>query len=680
MFSDTNAEVLARRAQAAKVLDSLTDALPALVAYLDRDFIYRSVNQRYVEWFDRPVSEIVGRSILDLIGPDAFAHIRPYMQRALAGEQVNYELWVPLPGGAKFIQATYVPDRDESGQVHGLFALVLDMTQRQMVDESLRKQNERLRWLWEAAAVLLSTAEPDAMIRHLFMKLAPHFQLDVYLNYMLSPSGDGLVLHSSLGLAPAEEAAIARLQLGQALCGTSALLGRPIVATYIQDSDDPKAAFAKQLGLRSFLCNPLIADGRVIGTLSFASRRRNAFEPTEVEFFETLSRYVAVAYERNARIAEMREADRRKDDFLATLAHELRSPLAPICNAIELLQMGSGDPEIDKQCRDTIQRQAWQLVRLVDDLLDVSRITRDKLELRAEPVDLADALKNAVEASRPLIEARQHVLHITQPTEAVPVLADKARLAQVFLNLLNNAAKYCEPGGQIRLAVERDGQDVLIRISDSGVGIDPHKLAQIFELFTQVDQSLTRAQGGLGIGLTLSKRLVEMHGGLIRATSEGLGKGSEFTVRLPTIKADSLSRPKMVDHAQTTLQSWRVLVVDDTRAALHMMSALLRKLGQQVETAPDGKQALLLATAGRHDIVFSDIGMPGMDGYALARTLRQELPPPHPVLVALTGYGQESDRNLAIEAGFDVHLVKPVSMERLSALLAEMQQAAASAK
>ncbi len=372
-------------------------------------------------------------------------------------------------------------------------------------------------------------------------------------------------------------------------------------------------------------------------------------------------------------LIELKEGDHRKDEFLATLAHELRGPLAPLRNMLEIMKRADGDSELRQQARDTIERQFGQMVRLVDDLLDVSRITRNKLELRKERVELASVIHQSVEACRPMAESANHQLNVTLPQQPIYLHADPVRLAQVFSNLLNNACKYTEPGGRIWLTAERQGSDVAVQVRDTGTGIPPDKLGCIFEMFAQVDRSLERSQGGLGIGLTLVKRLVEMHDGSVEATSEGQGRGSEFVVRLPVL----IERPTVktteptADRLTTTAR--RILVVDDNTDSAASLAMLLKMTGNETVTAHDGLEAVAAAEKFRPDVVLLDIGLPKLNGYAAAVRIREQPWGKDIVLVALTGWGQDEDRRKSKEAGLDHHMVKPVDYAALMRLLAKTQ-------
>jgi PAS domain S-box-containing protein len=372
---------------------------------------------------------------------------------------------------------------------------------------------------------------------------------------------------------------------------------------------------------------------------------------------------------------DLQEADRRKDEFLAMLAHELRNPLAPIRNALHVVHIrGRERRRPMREAWEMIERQTECLVRLVDDLLDVSRISRGKINLQKQPVDVATIVARAVESSRPLIDARRHALQVTLPDEPLPVDADVTRMAQVLLNLLNNSAKYTADGGRIWLTVERSGGRVIITVRDNGMGIPADILPRMFDMFSQAERTLDRAEGGLGIGLTLVKRLTEMHGGTVEAFSEGHGHGSEFVVRLRLLSGTS---PALAAGNQATRPRAsprkRILVVDDNRDSAESLAVLLRLVGHDVRTVHDGRQALVVAETYRPGLVLLDIGLPGIDGYEVARRLRAESWGEPMTLVALTGYGGEEDRRLAAAAGFDHHMVKPVDFEALHRLLAALE-------
>ena len=367
---------------------------------------------------------------------------------------------------------------------------------------------------------------------------------------------------------------------------------------------------------------------------------------------------------------ELREHDRRKDEFLATLAHELRNPLAPVRNSLELMKRVKGNAALIEHSRAMIERQISQMVRLVDDLLDMSRITLNKLDIKRERVQLATVVQHAAEACQPMIDEFRHHLDVELPPEPIELDGDPVRLTQVFLNLLSNSCKYTPPGGRIRLSAKQDGGSVIISVKDDGIGIPPDKLESVFGMFTQVDRSLEKSQGGLGIGLTLVKRLVRMHGGSVEAMSEGPGKGSEFVVRLPVQAAEDTPE-NASSAAPAATRPRRILVVDDNEDAATSLAMLLKLLGHDVHLAFDGEQAIEAVASHAPEVVLLDLGLPKLNGFDVCRKVRQLPQGEEIVMVALTGWGQDGDRRKSKEAGFDGHLVKPVSQSDLTKYLVD---------
>jgi signal transduction histidine kinase/ActR/RegA family two-component response regulator len=379
----------------------------------------------------------------------------------------------------------------------------------------------------------------------------------------------------------------------------------------------------------------------------------------------------------------LRETDRRKDEFLAMLAHEIRNPLAPIRTAVQLLRLKELPEAQRTNARDVIERQIEHLVRIIDDLLDVARITRGTITLQPARVDLAEVVARAVETSRPLIDSRRHELVVMLPDEPLNVFGDLTRLSQVLANLLNNAAKYTDPPGRIHVRVERDGGEAVLRVQDNGIGISREMLSRVFDLFAQADRTLERSSGGLGIGLALVRRLVEMHGGSVNAHSDGVGQGTEMVIRLPIGVDDrSAARPQETEAekapgasptgeaaAAPPTPSRRILIVDDNKDAADSMALLVETAGHSARTAYDGHQALDLASAFAPDVLLLDLGVPGLNGFEIARRIRRQPWGQTVALIAVTGWGQEQDRRRTTEAGFDAHLIKPVAeADLLSAL------------
>jgi PAS domain S-box-containing protein len=435
--------------------------------------------------------------------------------------------------------------------------------------------------------------------------------------------------------------------------------------------DKEHLTLMRALGLRSYVCVPLVVSGETVGVLTFATAESGRrYTDSDLSLATDLAHRAAVAIE-NIRLYEaLRNADRRKDEFLATLAHELRNPLAPIRNSLEILKMPRLDSETLARSRDMMDRQVQQLIRLVDDLLDVSRVMRGKIELRKERVELASIVARAVETAQPLIDAHMHTLSVSLPDESLPLDADPVRLSQVVSNLLTNAAKYTDLNGRIGIMAAREGDEAVVRVRDTGIGLAPDLLPHVFDLFVQADHTTTKAQGGLGIGLTLVKNLVEMHEGSVSAHSAGLGQGCEFVVRLPLAKEGVLEhRHGEGEPLPGKSTGQRLLIVDDKRDAAESLALWLRLQGHEVRVAYDGPSALRLLAASSHDLVFLDIGMPGMDGYEVARRVRTMPGMENVVLVALTGWGQLEDRRRTAEAGFNHHLVKPADPKALEQVL-----------
>jgi len=397
-------------------------------------------------------------------------------------------------------------------------------------------------------------------------------------------------------------------------------------------------------------------------------RKTRALERLNAELEQRVTERTAAL---EATTAALQEADRRKDEFLAMLAHELRNPLAPIRTAVQLLRLKELGAQQRSRARDVIERQVEHLVTLIDDLLDVSRITRGMITLQREPVLVGAIVARAVETTRPSIDASRHQLTLDLPDELITVDGDKTRLVQVLANILHNASKFMDPGGRIHLKVTREASHVVISVADTGIGIPQELLHKIFDLFTQVHSKAERVQSGLGIGLALVRRLTEMHGGTVTARSEGPGRGTEFTVRLPALAAEKVARDQAsVEEMIPVVEPRRILVADDNHDAAESLALQLELAGHEVRTVHDGVEALAVAKTFKPHIVVLDLGMPKMDGYETARKMRLRYWGKSATLIALTGWGQQQDRQRTTEAGFDAHLVKPVSEAQLFQALA----------
>jgi PAS domain S-box-containing protein len=400
------------------------------------------------------------------------------------------------------------------------------------------------------------------------------------------------------------------------------------------------------------------ASGQIIGVSTFA---------------RDITQRIRLERQTQEQAEALADINRRKDEFLAMLSHELRNPLSPILNALHILKLGPSENPLQQQARTVIERQVGQLTHLIEDLLEITRISTGRIKLHLERLDVGHSAKLAVESVQPLIASRKHELSMSLPSEPVWIQADPVRLEQVMVNLLTNAAKYTDEGGHIWLTVKQEGAEAVLQVRDSGLGIAPELLPHIFDLFSQGDRSLDRSQGGLGIGLTLVQRLVELHRGTVEAHSEGLGKGSEFTVRLPMLLSPVSNLPTPSEEtARQTTPAGRVLVVDDNVDVANMVTVLLQVSGYEVRVAYTAQTALEMAIEYQPNIILLDIGLPDIDGYEVARRLREHSQLKDVKLVAVTGYGREVDRQRSQEAGFDYHLVKPVDPIKLEALLGKL--------
>ncbi len=606
------------------ILESITDAF----CTFDRDWRFVYVNRRAETLLGRSRGELLGRDHWQEYPSTLATEVEWNYRRAVA-EQVAVEFQFFFPPHDRWYEIHAYPSPD------GLSVYFRDVSQRQLAEAALRESEQQLRLLADTIPQLAWTARPDG---HIFWYNRRWYEYTGTTPEQMEGWGWQSV-HEPLQLPVVLERWKASIDSGE-----------PFEMVFpLKGADN---------NFRSFLTrvNPLRdQEGRVLywfGTNTDISDIKRMEEA-------------------------LRDADRRKDEFLATLAHELRNPLAPIRNSLQILKMPRLDAATVERSRDMMERQVHHLVRLVDDLLDVSRVMRGKIELRKETVELAAVVARAVETVQPLIEAQGHDLNVRLSSESMLLNADPVRLAQVVGNLLANSAKYTEPNGRIRLTAKRDGNEAVLRVQDTGIGIAPDMLPHIFELFVQVDHAATRSQGGLGIGLTLVKNLIEMHNGTVEAHSEGLGKGSEFIVRLP-ISAQALVQDRdgeMEQQVQPTAPSGhRLLVVDDNQDAANSLAMLLRLQGHEVRVAFSGPAALEMTKNYSPDVVFLDIGMPGMDGYEVARRLRQQLGLEKVVLAALTGWGQQEDRRRTAEAGFNHHLVKPPEPKLVESVLAGLRK------
>ena len=666
--------------------------LAAIVESSDDAIVSKTLDGYILSWnagaerlFGYSPQEAVGRHITMLIPKERRDEEDAILERIRRGERIDHFETVRLTKGGRpiDISLTVSPVRDGQGRLIGASKVARDITalkQSREVQLALRDelaiQVVDLRRLHDMSERLASAPDLQSVLDETLRVAAAIDGTDLGLIWLRDPIDNALRVAAKLGLDAAALELLDGAPPDSAPRGVCLARRRRVVIEDVETDPDYAAfrATARQAGFRGVHSTPLLTRaGKQIGVLSTYFRRPHWPSDRDMRLVDLCVRQ-AVDFIENARLhAELREADRRKDEFLAMLAHELRNPLAPISNSLQILRMSDDLSPAVGHVREIMERQVNQLARLVDDLLEISRITSGKIELRKEPIDLVAIIATAVETSRPLIDAAGHQLAIALSQEPLVLEADPVRLSQVVSNLLNNAAKYTDRGGQIWLAAERRGNEAVVSVRDTGEGITADMLPRIFDLFSQVDRTLSRAQGGLGVGLTLARRLVELHGGQIEAHSEGQGKGSEFVLRLPLAEtAPRLALPTAPRTDRASQPSRRILVVDDQQAAAHVLGKLLEITGHRVRTAHDAATALQCAAEELPDVVISDIEMPDMNGYELARRLRELSGAGDLVLVALTGYGQSTDRQRAAAAGFHHHLVKPVGFEMLQDLLASL--------
>lgn len=577
-------------------------------------------------------NEIIGQHFSNFYAPEAIATGWPDEELRRAQQQGRFEDegWRIRKDGTQFwANVVITPLFDDDRKLRGFLKITRDLTERKHAEEELRQSEERFR--------LLVDSVQDYAI----------FRLDV----------DGRVATWNIG--------------AERIKGYTAeqIIGRHF-SVFFNSEDLVAGKPAKELEVAQREGRAEDEGWRVRndGSLFWANVVITALLNEE----GTLVGYAKITRDmtdkRKGDALEL--ADRQKNEFLAMLAHELRNPLAPISNGLQLLKLPGIEPTVVREATEMMERQLYHLVRLVDDLLDVSRIVTGKMQYKKEPVELAIVIRRAVEESQPMIDARGHELMLSLPAKSIIVDADVHRLSQVFSNLLLNAAKYTDQPNQLWLHLERDDAEAVIRVRDSGIGIAPEILPNIFNLFVQADHSLDHARGGLGIGLSVVKRIVELHRGTVTAFSAGPGQGSEFVVRLPVSQAlaAAVETAPHSHHAKGPRR--RILVVDDNADAALTVGTLLRAWGHDVHTVFNGPAALEEARHFRPEIILLDIGMPGMSGYDVARQLRANPVDPDTIIIALTGYGRESDRERSFEAGFDYHLTKPPDPSTLESLLA----------
>jgi PAS domain S-box-containing protein len=580
-------------------------------------------------------------------------------------------------GAYRWFVTRAVPLRDPFGSIVQWFGTTTDVDDR-------RRAEQTSRFLGEASASLVELTDHESTLQRVANLAVPAFadwcavdmvEADGSIRRLEAIHPESSTLRAAATLLRRAEPSDVHGVMKVLRTGEADWV--PLLSQFLgpEATQDQKLLHGmRRLDVKSYMCVPLRSRARTLGAMTFVNADSGrVFDGTDLAAAMDLAHRTVIALENANLVGTLRENDRRKDEFLAMLAHELRNPLAPIRNAVNIFRGQAASVRDLQWATDVIDRQSHQLTRLVDDLLDVARISRGKITLRKEVVDLATIVNHAVEASRPLIEKWGHELTVMIPPATMRLEADPTRLTQVILNLLSNAAKYTDERGRIWLTAEEQDEHLLIRVKDNGIGIPADMLPEIFDMFAQVDRSRERSEGGLGIGLKLVQRLVEMHGGIVEARSEGPGKGSEFVVRLPVALAAKGQVESSSDNGEPVSAAVlrRILIVDDNRDAADSLGMLLQMMGNEVRTAHDGLDAVAAAAAFQPDVVLLDIGLPKLNGYEVACRIREQPGGAGMLLIALTGWGQDEDRRRSKAAGFDHHMTKPIEFDALKKLLSE---------
>jgi signal transduction histidine kinase/CheY-like chemotaxis protein len=615
------------------------------------------------------------------------------LQRLRRGERIDhYQTVRRRKDGTQInVSLTVSPIKDGSGRIVGASKIARDITRQKAAEELVREQAHVLALLDTTGRLISSNLDLQNVLQTVTDTATQltGAKFGAFFYNVINEQGEAFLLYTLSGAPreafekfgmPRNTPIFRPTFMGEGVVRSADITQDPRYGKMAPHHGMPKG----HLPVRSYLAVPVISrSGEVMGGLFFGHSEVNVFTERAEQVIVGVAAQAAVAMD-NARLYEaaqreiasreraeaaLREMDQRKDEFLATLAHELRNPLAPIRQATLISNSANASDEQKRWSHEVITRQVHHMSLLLDDLLDISRITRGMLELRTEMTSVTSVVDAAVETSRPNLEAKHHDFSIEVPKETVRFAADPLRMAQVLSNLLTNAAKYTDPRGTIRLRATADADSVEFSVTDTGVGLSPEALPAVFTMFSQVKSSQDRSEGGLGIGLALSKGVVQLHGGTIEAHSAGPGKGSEFVVRIPRRSVPSAAPDVAAGTAAEAQRKRRVLIADDNRDAAESLAMLLEMHGHTVSVVHDGRQALAAMEASRPDVALLDIGMPEIDGYEVARRVRGDSRGRRTLLIAITGWGQEQDKARAVAAGFDMHFTKPVEPQRLIELL-----------
>jgi len=691
------------------IIQDLADSKPsaemlshfaAVIEYSDDAIITKTLNGVISSWnpgaqrlFGYTAAEAIGKPVTMLI-PDNHLDEEPgILERLRRGDRIDHYETIRRRKDGELINVslTVSPIKDDTGRIIGASKIARDITRQKRSEELIREQAHVLALLDTTGKTIASQLDLQNVLQTVTDTATQltGAKFGAFFYNIISDQGEAFLLYTLSG-APREAFEKFGLPRNTAIFNPT-FTGKGVVRSPDITKDPRYGKMAPHHGMpkghlpvRSYLAVPVISrSGDVMGGLFFGHPDPDRFTERAEQLVVGVAAQATVAMD-NARLYEaaqreiasreraeaaLRETDQRKDEFLATLAHELRNPLAPIRQAT-IISMSPGASDEQKQwSHEVITRQVRHMSLLLDDLLDISRITRGMLELRTEMADLAEVVEAAIETSRPVIDSKLHSLQLDLPEEPTQIAADPLRLAQVLSNLLTNAAKYTDPRGTIQVRATADDHNVEISVTDSGVGLTQDALSAVFTMFSQVRSTQDRSEGGLGIGLALSKGVVELHGGTIEAHSAGPGKGSEFIVRLPrrTVAGSLPATTTATAPAQTRKR--RVLIADDNRDAADSISMLLQMAGHEVTVAYDGQQALENIETLRPEVALLDIGMPGLDGFEVARRVRLDIRIRNTLLIAVTGWGQASDKARALAAGFDLHFTKPVEPATLIDLL-----------
>lgn len=665
--------------------------LAAIVESSDDAIVSKNLDGRILSWnagatriFGYSPDEVIGKHITIIIPPELYGEEEEILAKLRRGESIDHFDTTRLTkdGRKVHVSITVSPVRDSQGTIIGASKVARDVTERKRAEASLLHSEQRLAAEAEGLAVLNMRSarlwQSRSLREGVAEMLATAIELlgaDAGCVQLRNASGEfGLVAHQGLGDC---SAAVPDPRGLDELVISDAELDGPFEA---------QRRWARACGYRALVSVPMIAaDDAILGSISTLSH--SPHRPGDQQL-RRLTLYLRQAtdfirreqLEQGLRQSEeaLREADQRKDEFLALLAHELRNPLAPIRYALAAAKKPGRSPEQRQRSDEIIERQVEHMSRLLDDLLDISRITHGSLELKKARTELTSVVGAAIETARPMLDAKKHALSLDLPKEPVRLDADAVRLAQAFSNLLINAAKYTDTGGRIQLQAVREGDEAVISIRDNGIGIAPDMMPRLFRLFSQAHAPHARAEGGLGVGLALVRGLVTLHGGTVTARSDGPGRGTEFVVRLPTgMPSEAPPRTEQTTEAVPAGAGLRILVVDDNRDAADTCAMVLELSGHRVQTAYTAATALVRGATFRPHALVLDIGLPDLDGYQLAQRVRASAWGRDATLIAVTGWGQDEDRLRALTAGFDHHLTKPIAAEQLEALL-QLRQASES--